>query len=115
MTPTARSLKSLRDDGWAAQVVERFCPYSRRRIDLFGVIDIVAIHPDRSGVLGIQATTAANQAARMKKCLASEEARIWINAGNGLEVWGWAKKVKRGGSAMRWSVKKNPVSWKGKS
>tara|TARA_R100001086_G_scaffold238110_2_gene162644 strand:+ start:11147 stop:11497 length:351 start_codon:yes stop_codon:yes gene_type:complete len=114
MSPTARSLKCLKDDGWIAQVVERFCPYSRKRIDLFGVIDIVAIHPDRPGVFGIQATTSSNQSARIKKCLASESARIWIKTGNYLQVWGWSKKkIKRGGIAVRWSVNKNIVSWKG--
>ena len=95
MTPTARSLKLLRDRQWLAAVVEHWNPYARVRHDLFGFIDIVAINPGQDGVLGIQATTTDNQASRMKKIEHEPRALIWIQAGNRVAVWGWAKQGAR--------------------
>ena len=61
-SPTQRTLKELRRLGHVAGVVERWIPQTRRRLDLFGFIDIVALGP--WGTIGIQCTTSANQAAR---------------------------------------------------
>jgi hypothetical protein len=64
------------------------------RRDLFGCIDIVALD-GLPGVLGIQATSLSNRAARVAKIRTDPEvaplARAWLLAGNRLEVWGWAK------------------------
>jgi len=102
VTPTARTLKHLRDKDILAQVVERWCQYSKRRIDLFGCIDIVALDPDTSGVLGIQATTTGNQTSRMKKILDTDAAEKWMQCGNRLEVWGWG--TKKSGKRNLWQV-----------
>lgn len=64
-SPTARTLAVCRKRGWEAQAVERFNSYTKQRIDLFGVIDIVAITP--AGILGIQACVGGDHAKRMKK------------------------------------------------
>ena len=96
MTPTARTLKRLRDNGYIAQVVEKYNSFSRKRIDLFGCIDVVAIHPAQKGVLGIQATTTGHMAARIKKSKAIPALRVWLQAGNQFEVVGWSKKGPRG-------------------
>ena len=95
-TPTQRSLKKLREDGYIAQVVEHYNQFARRRIDLFNVIDIAAIKPDNPGVLGIQTTSTSNISARQKKALASAELLVWLQAGNRFEIWGWAKRGPRG-------------------
>lgn len=96
MTPTARSLAECRKRGWDAQVVERYNQYARRRIDLFGVIDIVAITP--TGILGIQATSnnGGTHAARVHKALAEPRLVRWLRAGAHFEVWSWAKQGARG-------------------
>jgi len=42
-SPTARTLDLLRREQWPlVQVVERWCAFSRRRVDLFGVFDLLA-------------------------------------------------------------------------
>ena len=51
MSPTARTLALLRKQGYTAQVVERYCHYSHRRIDLFACIDVLALKPGQT--LGI--------------------------------------------------------------
>lgn len=90
-SPTARSLESLREAGYIAEVVERWIPHTNNRKDLFGAIDIVAIHPNSQGILGVQATTAANASARVRKALMEPKIRVWIEAGGFFAVHGWRK------------------------
>lgn len=88
--PTARTLAKLRKDGWTCAVVEKWIPQTKRRLDAFGGIDIIAIRTGET--LGIQCTSQSNVSARVKKLTAEPQMKIWIDAGNRLEVWGWAKR-----------------------
>ena len=107
-SPTSRTLKRLRADGWTAAVTERWNHYARIRQDLFGFIDVLAIHPER-GTLAVQATSGSNLSARVAKIATEPRALTWLYAGRGhhmIEVWAWRKlKVKRGGKAVRWVPK----------
>lgn len=93
-TMTSRALDECRKRGWPAGVVERHIPFPRPQgttIDLFGVIDVVAIAP--GAIVGIQVTSGTNHASRREKILATENARRWIAEGNGrLELWSWSKR-----------------------
>lgn len=102
MTPTARILKRLRSDGWLCQVVERWCPHSRRRVDLFQVIDVLAVRD--GATLGVQATTMAGRSARLAKIRRADGARAWLKGGaRQLQLWAWRRlKTKRGGKAVQW-------------
>lgn len=89
MTPAARTLALLKDEGKLVQSVERYNSFSKTRKDLFGFIDIIAIEP---GVTwGIQCTTKASMSAHYKKiCTECEdEAIAWLEAGNRIELIGW--------------------------
>lgn len=92
-SPTSRTLELLRDQGCVAQVVEYWVPHSRTRRDLFGFIDIVALHPDL-GTIGVQATSTGNVNARIKKILEIPEATLWLRAGNKILVAGWKRYKK---------------------
>ena len=101
VTPTQRSLKHVRDLGWEAQVVEKWQvipkhPAGGVRIDLFGVIDILCLVPNRGGVTGIQTTSGSNSAARRAKIEAEPRMIRWCRAGNSLEIHAWAKRGARG-------------------
>lgn len=95
-SPTQRSLAHLKASGYCAQVVERFNPYAKVRIDLFGFIDIVAIRSSniREGIdeqiLAVQTTSRDNMNARVQKILLIPEAKIWLKAGGLIVVHGWA-------------------------
>lgn len=103
-TPTARTLELLRRSGYLAGVVECWIPRLNRHRDLFGCIDVLAVHPHREqGVLAIQATTCAHVADRLKKAQGRPELRTWLSAGNRFEVWGWTKRV------GKWQVKRVEV------
>ena len=92
--PTQRTLEALRKDGWTCAVAEKWIPQTRQRSDLFGGIDIVALKENRT--LGVQCTSASNVSSRVKKLTALPGMRAWLEAGNWLEVWGWAKRGKAG-------------------
>jgi hypothetical protein len=72
--------------------VEKWIPQTKRRVDLFGCIDIVAI--GAIGCVGIQATSTGNMASRVTKSTTdcAEALTAWLKAQNTFEVWGWAKR-----------------------
>ena len=94
MTPTARSLAELRKRGVVAQVVEQTIPKMFIKRDVFGVIDIIAMGGGH--IVGIQATSGSNHAARVAKILEEPRARQWIENGGRLQVWSWSKRGERG-------------------
>ena len=103
-SPTTRTLKLLRDRGYMAQVVERWCSFTKRRHDLFGIIDVLAIKDGKT--LAVQTTSGSGYSARLKKMLASDTLMPMLDAGWHVHLHGWRKvKVKRGGKAMRWEVR----------
>lgn len=107
-SPTQRSLVLLRELGFTAQVVEKFNFHSKTRLDLFGIIDIIAIHPG-AGIFGIQATSGSNHSARRVKSMDEPNLRLWLEAGGRFEVWSWAKKGPRGKRKV-WQVRREEIT-----
>ncbi len=105
-SPTSRSLQECKKRGWTAQVVERYNQYSRRKVDLFGVIDIVVITPD--GILGIQATSGDHHAERLAKISVESRASLWVGSGARLAVWSWSKTGARGKRKL-WTLREQLV------
>lgn len=105
MTPTARTLKELKELGFEADSVERW--YGGKHHDLLGCLDIVACR-EGIGILGIQTTTGSNHAARRKKMLAEPRLRAWFAAGGRAEIWSWSK---RGGRDERklWQLRREEI------
>lgn len=94
--PTQRSLNLLRKQGYTCYIVEHFNAFAKVRRDLFGFIDIAALHPDKKGVLGVQTTSGSNLAARITKAEALDAYKLWLAAGNAVEFHGWRKILKNG-------------------
>lgn len=96
-SPTQRTLAYCRQRGWRAQVVEKWLAPARRRIDLFGFGDVIALDGLTGSVL-IQTTSATNAAARITKLVTecADAAEDWIGAGNRIHVHGWRKGGARG-------------------
>lgn len=99
-SPTQNSLSALRAQGYTCWVCEYWNSFTRRRVDMFGCIDIIAIRAGET--LAVQTTT-TGVAARVKKITDSEYLPAMRDAGWRIEVHGWrkAKKV-RGGKAEIW-------------
>lgn len=138
-SPTRRALAECKRRGWTAQVVEKWIPHTRRRLDLFGVIDIVAIVPPTDGIpgacqceawgehecacgnyqammgypgriVGIQATSGTNHNARVVKSKAEPRLSAWLNANAEFLVWSFAKRGPRG-KAKRWVLREEAVTY----
>lgn len=109
LTPTARTLEHLRNLGCIAEVVEKRIPRTHITRDLFGCLDIVAIHPGVPGVLGVQVTTIDHQADRRAKVQAEPRARIWLEAGNRIAVMAWAKRGPRGQRKV-WTLSETAIT-----
>jgi hypothetical protein len=88
-SPTQRSLKKLRDDGWLAEVVEHWNPFARIRKDLFGFIDIIAIRGNET--LAVQSTTRSNMWARISKIKSLQAHELWKSESRKIIVHGWQK------------------------
>lgn len=106
-SPTARSLEALRKDGYLAERVEQRVPVINTSRDFLGIIDLIAV---KSGcpILGVQATSGSNVAARVRKALASPGLAVWLAAGGVFEVWGWAKRGGRGKRKL-WTLDRRAV------
>lgn len=104
MTPTARTLKKLRAEGWTAAVVERRNPGSFNTHDLFGFIDVLAIRGGET--LAVQTTSASNVSSRLKKIADSEHVGAVRKAGWAIHVHGWRKIA----SSRRWECRVVDVS-----
>ncbi len=91
-SPSALTAELLKADGWIVWTVERWIPGARIRVDLFGILDQIAI---RNGeVIGLQPTSWANVSARVKKIAESEHIGEVRKLGWTLHVYGWKLDAK---------------------
>ena len=115
MSPTQRTIRALRDMGRKCAIVEKFNPYVGShgiRQDLFSIIDILCLDPER-GVVGIQSCGSAFSEHYRKMTIEHAQETIdWLTTpGTCLELWGWRKlKLKRGGKAMVWRPKVKEIT-----
>ena len=115
LSPTQRTIRALKEQGMICAVVEKFNPHVGEhgiRIDLFGIIDILALDPIR-GVIGIQACSQSSALhIRKIKEERTQETIDWLSTpGTKLEVWCWRKlKLKRGSKALRWTPRVTEIT-----
>ncbi|HEC64953.1 hypothetical protein LCGC14_0918350 [marine sediment metagenome] len=93
ISPMQRSLKLLRENGYTCWITEYWNPWSKTKSDLFSFIDIIAIKKNET--IGVQTTTQAHQAERVKKILGSKYYPIVKSAKWRVVVHGW-RKLKTG-------------------
>ena len=89
MSPTERTLKWLRKEGWNVWKVEHWNHFARRRQDLWGFVDVLGL---KAGVtLAVQCTSASNVSSRIRK-IADHENTPYLREAN-WKIWvvGWTK------------------------
>ena len=90
MSPTQRTLRHLRGQGFHADICERFIAQAGIRRDLFGFADLCAFD-DREVIL-VQCCAASSMSARIAKIAASECAPLWLKSPRrAIWVVGWRK------------------------
>jgi carbonic anhydrase len=88
-SPTVRSRKHLEAQGYTVATVEHWNAFTRRRHDLFGFIDLLAIRPGET--LAVQTTSGSNVSARVRKIANHENVGAVREAGWRITVHGWRK------------------------
>jgi hypothetical protein len=101
ISPTQLTLRKLREDGYIAQVVEKWNMFARVKQDLWG-FDVIAAK--RGEAVLVQCTSASNIASRVTKVQELDTTARLREAGFRLLVWGW-KKTKN-----RWHVLERDIS-----
>jgi hypothetical protein len=113
---TERSLKECKRRGFVAGVVERWIPVAGnwkqgKRVDLFGIIDVVAVS-EVAGIIGLQSTTAGGHTAHIRALKLEPKAsslKLWLQSGGRFMVWSWGKRPsqKKDGSrgVDRWKLR----------
>lgn len=89
MTPTALTLRHLRRLGYLAAVVEAWIPKVNKRRDLWGIADVLALHPRDKAVLLVQCTSDSHVPDRLRRIQARPELPAILEAGVSVEAWGW--------------------------
>jgi hypothetical protein len=90
-SPTQRSLKVMRAAGYLCQVVEHWNQFAHIRQDLYGFIDVLCVKGE--DIVGVQATSGDNVAARVTKITEHENWPLVCNAIR-IVVHGWRKNSK---------------------
>jgi hypothetical protein len=110
MTRTARTMGLLKKQGYRYGVVERYNSYTRKKNDFLGLFDVLAIHSEAPGVLGIQVTAGGGDVQKhIRKMQANPNLAAWLHAGNECVIHSWALRGARGKRKL-WVCKEIPVS-----
>ena len=86
-SPAALTADHLKAQGFLVWTVERWIPGANIRVDLFGILDQIAIKDGE--VIGLQPTSWSNVPARVKKIADSEHIGEVRKLGWTLHVYGW--------------------------
>lgn len=90
-SPTQRTLKHMRALGYVCDIVERRVPFQFVTKDLFGFIDVLCVKGE--DIVGVQATSGDNVAARVTKITEHENWPLVCKAIR-VVVHGWRKNSK---------------------
>lgn len=86
----SKSRQWLKDEGWHVETVEHYNSFTKRKHDLFGFIDLLAI---RAGeVLGVQVTSKGHRSDHVRKISEHENVGKVREAGIGIHLHLWDKK-----------------------
>ena len=94
-SPTQRALADIKSFGWTYQVVEYWNAFAKKRVDLFGCGDILALD-GQPGALLIQVSSDSGHSARVKKTLAEPRILEWLTLGNRFSVWTYGLRGAKG-------------------
>lgn len=98
---TVLSKRELEKEGYVVERVEHFNFFTKRRVDLLGVGDLLALK--KGETLLVQVTSRANLSTRRKKCKESDKLVLWLSAKNGFILHGWDKYKNK------WRLKKQTL------
>jgi hypothetical protein len=92
VSPIQRTLQWLREHGYEPAKTEHWNHFARRRQDLFGFVDVLAVN--ENDLLAIQTSDGAHHAEHLAKILESKAARLLAHYAQ-VEIWSWSLKLTR--------------------
>ena len=72
------AMKHYREQGCYVGKTEQWNQWAMKRIDLFGFLDLIAIHPIE-GIIGVQVSGPSGHSSHRKKILQNDPAARWQN------------------------------------
>lgn len=93
MSLNARSAAHLRDLGYMVATVEHYNSFTKRKHDLWGCIDLLAI--GNGETVAVQVTSKSNLAARIHKIEEAEAYPEMLRSGWRIVLHGWWKENNR--------------------
>jgi hypothetical protein len=107
ITNTAgQTMAWLREMGYLTAKVERWNPFAKIRVDLFGFADIVAIREDQKGVLAVQTTSYSLFKDHKVKMRGVKPLKVWLKAKNPVWLVLWKKVTKETPEGERYERKR---------
>ena len=94
--------KRLEEDGYLVENVEKYNAFTKKKNDLWGFIDFLAIK--KNTILAVQVTSKGNMSSRRHKMTDHENIGKVREAGIRIELWGFYKE------GNRWKVKIEDLS-----
>ena len=87
MSPTQRTLKHMREQGYLCWIVEHWNAFAKKRQDLYGFIDVLCVRDGET--VAVQTTSYGNVSARVTKIAEHENVGMVRKAGWRILVHGW--------------------------
>lgn len=87
----AKTMKLIRDEGFFIGKVEHYNSFSRKKQDLFGIIDYVAM--GNGMIVGVQSTSYASKSAHRMAILESSVLPVWLRSGGKFLLVCWKKNA----------------------
>jgi hypothetical protein len=91
LTPLSKNI--LEKEGYTVERVEHFNWFTKRRVDLLGVADLIALNGKE--ILLVQVTSRNHLSTRRKKAKESDKLKLWLKAGGKIIFHGWDKKDRK--------------------
>jgi hypothetical protein len=85
-----RTIALYAEQGYKCEVVESYNAFTKRKKDLFGIFDVLAVGNEQT--IGIQITSKSNMSTRIKKIQESEFLPELLRSNWRIVVIGWFKK-----------------------
>jgi hypothetical protein len=93
MSPTARSVKMLRAEGWLVANVEKTIPHCFIKQDLFGFGDALAVRGNEVVIIQVTGDNGGNVMARFHKMKLLPTLWTWLEAETRrVEIHGWGRR-----------------------
>ena len=90
--------------GYVVATTEHWNAFAKKRNDLFGMFDLLAIHTGDQTIVGVQITSKSNISSRIKKLRCNPVYLDWLKCRGSVLVLVWYKVKNRFVSEETWLV-----------